>query len=110
MRGLMLLQLSSGRRVRSKWCPVHGSAAEAPSAISNAAVARIARDARASLGNVLASLDPLHESLELLGGFGAQIRVVHSAQLIGDREQRLGPQANNIVLLLVVGHAHFGST
>src|SRR5262245_20067806 len=91
MRGLTLLQLSSGRRVRSKWCPAHESAADAPSAIISAAVARIARDARARLGNVLASLDPLHESLELLRGFGAQIRVVHSAQLIGDRKQRLGP-------------------
>jgi hypothetical protein len=109
MRGLTLLQLSSGRRVRSSWCPAHGSAARAPSAIISAAAARIARDARASSGNVLASLDPLHELLEFLGGFGAQIGVVHSAQLIGDREQRLGPQANNIVLLLVVGHAHFGS-
>src|SRR5215468_4031841 len=109
MRGLTLLQLSSGRRVRSSWCPAHGSAARAPSAIISAAAARIARDARASSGNVLASLDPLHELLELLRGFGAQIGVVHSAQLIGDREQRLGPQANNIVLLLVVGHAHFGS-
>src|SRR5262245_24057078 len=110
MRGLTLLQLSSGRRVRSNWWPAHGSAARAPSTIINAAMARIARDVRARLGNLLASLDPLHELLELLGGFGAQIRVVHSAQLIGDRKQRLGPQANNIVLLLVVGHAHFGST
>src|SRR5262245_15981628 len=106
MRGLTLLQLSSGRRVRSNWCPAHGSAAEAPSAIISAAAARTARDAPASLGNVLTSLDPLHESLELLRGFGAQIRVVHSAQLIGDRKERLGPQANDIVLLLVVGHAH----
>src|SRR5262245_44410178 len=105
MRGLTLLQLSSGRRVRSSWCPAHGSAAEAPSAIISAAAARTAR---ASLGNVLASLDPLHETLELLRGSGAQVRVVHSAQLVGDRKQRLGPQANNIVLLLVVGHAHFG--
>ena len=105
MRGLTLLQLSSGRRVRSSWCPAHGSAAEAPSAIISAAAARIAR---ASLGNVLASLDPLHETLELLRGSGAQVRVIHSAQLVGDRKQRFGPQANNIVLLLVVGHAHFG--
>src|SRR5215475_663884 len=110
MRGLTLLQLSSGRRVRSRWCPAHESAARAPSAITSTAAARIARDARARLGNVLASLDALHELLELLRGFGAQIRVVHTAQLIGDREQRLGPQANNIVFLLVVGHAHFGST
>ena len=86
MRGLTLLQLSSRRRVRSKWYPVHGSAAEAPSAIISAAVARIARDARTSLGNVLASLDPLHELFELFRGFGAQIGVVHSAQLIGDRK------------------------
>src|SRR5262245_44445180 len=107
MRGLMLLQLSSGRRVRSNWCPAHGSAAGAPSAIISAGMARIARDARASLENVLASLDPLHELLELFRGLGAEIRVVHSAQLIGDRKQRLSPQANNIVLLLVVGHAHF---
>src|SRR5262245_40866941 len=110
MRGLTLLQLSSGRRVRSNWCPAHGSAAEAPSAIISAATARTAPDARTRLGNVLASFDPLHETLELLRGFGAQIGVVHSAQLIGDRKQRLGPQANNIVFLLVVGHAHFGST
>src|SRR5262245_7764012 len=110
MRGLTLLQLSSGRRVRSNWCPAHWSAAGAPSAIISTAAARIARHARASLGNVLASLDPLHELLELLRGFGAQIGIVHSAQLIGDREQRLGPQANNIMHLLVVGHAHFGLT
>jgi len=109
MRGLTLLQLSSGRRVRSKWCPAHESAATAPSAIIRAAAARIARDARARLGNVLTPLDALHEVLELLRRFGAQIRVVHAAQLIGDRKERLGPQANNIVLLLVVGHAHFGS-
>src|SRR5262245_32809917 len=108
MRGLTLLQLSSGRRVRSSWCPAHGSAAEAPSAIISAAAARSAREARANSGNVLASLDPLHETLELLRGSGAQVRVIHSAQLVGDRKQRLGPQANNIVLLLVVGHAHFG--
>src|SRR5436190_24024976 len=34
MRGLTSLQLDSARRVRSNWCPLHGSAADAVSARS----------------------------------------------------------------------------
>src|SRR5262245_8233311 len=38
----------------------------------------------ARLGNVLAPLDPSHQPFELLRRLGAEIGVVHSAQLLGD--------------------------
>jgi hypothetical protein len=41
-------------------------------------------DGGARLRNVLAAFDPSHQSLELLRRLGAQIGVVHSAQLLGD--------------------------
>src|SRR5262249_3702872 len=38
----------------------------------------------ARLGNVLAPLDPSHQSFELLRRLGAEIGVVHAGQLLGD--------------------------
>src|SRR5262249_22501456 len=65
---------------------------------------------RPRLGNVLAPLDPSHQSFELLRGLGAEIGVVHSAQLLGDGKYGLGPQANNVVFgVVVVGQRHLGS-
>jgi tRNA A-37 threonylcarbamoyl transferase component Bud32 len=43
-------------------------------------------DGGARLRNVLAAFDPSHQSFELLRRLGAQIGVVHSAQLLGDGE------------------------
>jgi hypothetical protein len=39
----------------------------------------------------------------------SEIGVVHSAELLGDGKQSLGPQANNVVFCVVVGQRHLGS-
>jgi hypothetical protein len=39
----------------------------------------------------------------------SEIGVVHSAELLGDGKQGLGPQANNVVFCVVVGQRHLGS-
>ena len=57
-----------------------------------------------ALAGLVAPFDAPHEPLEFFRGLGAQIHIVHLAKLLGDRKQRLGPQANDVVaLFLVVG-------
>ncbi len=62
------------------------------------------------LFQVLASFDPVHQPFELIRWFGAKIGVVHAAQFLGDCEQRLGTQANDVVtIFFVVGQRHSAS-
>jgi hypothetical protein len=66
------------------------------------------RGAGSRLRHVLAALDPSHQPLEFLRRLRAQVGVVHPAKLIGDGEQRLGPQADYVLPFIVVGRAHLG--
>src|SRR5436305_250412 len=82
-----------------------------PAAASSPANNRIKPRRLSSLRNVLASLDPAHQLLEPLGRLLAKVRVIHPAELVGDGEQRVIAQANDVVAMLhiVIRQCHFGS-
>src|SRR5438046_2690125 len=76
-----------------------------------AALGRASRDESSlALLVVVAASDVAHEPLEPVRRLGAQIRVVHAAQLLGDGKQRLSAQANDVVvrLFVLVRHGHRG--
>src|SRR5262249_17373984 len=59
---------------------------------------------------LISPLDQAHEPLQPIRRLGAQIRVIHAAQLLGDGKQRLGAQADDVVvrLFVLVRHGHRG--